>query len=181
MMRAESILKLDPGPLAATKPTMRPGDPQWPAPTSAATTAVMLGNRWRDTRPEVALRSILHRRGLRFRKRHTIALGERRWTQPDVVFPRERVAVFIDGCFWHRCPLHGTSPRSNAAYWGPKLDRNVARDQDTNDRLAALGWTVLRAWEHEAPAEVADRVYDMLRTLRRSSGQAAKASCAAGS
>jgi DNA mismatch endonuclease (patch repair protein) len=118
----------------------------------------MRANRWRDTDPEVAVRSILHRRGHRFRKRHTIRLAGRRWTQPDLVFPRERLAVFIDGCFWHRCPVHGTMPRANSAYWGPKLDRNVARDRDTEVQLASLGWTVLRAWEHEVPTEIADRV-----------------------
>lgn len=133
----------------------------------------MLGNTWRDTSPEVAVRSILHRRGLRFRKRFTIRLGARRWTQPDVVFLREKLVVFIDGCFWHRCPVHGSSPRSNTAYWGPKLDRNVARDQDTNERLAALGWVVVRAWEHDPPVDVADRVQGALEVART---QAARAS-----
>jgi DNA mismatch endonuclease (patch repair protein) len=118
----------------------------------------MLGNTWRDTKPEVALRSILHRRGRRFHKRRTISLDGRRWTQPDIVFSRARVVVYIDGCFWHRCPEHGTEPRSNSDYWGPKLDRNVARDRDTEVQLRARGWTVLRAWEHEDPAVVADRV-----------------------
>jgi DNA mismatch endonuclease, patch repair protein len=126
----------------------------------------MLANGWRDTSPEVAVRSILHRRGLRFRKRHTIKLGGRRWTQPDVVFRRERLAVFIDGCFWHRCPLHGTNPRLNTLYWGPKLDRNVRRDRDTDEQLAQLGWVVLRAWEHEAPANVADRIMAAVSAAR---------------
>src|SRR3954447_14965887 len=111
----------------------------------------------RPTKPEVAARSALHRRGLRFRKSLKIKIGER-WTQPDLAFPRTRVAVFIDGCFWHRCPEHGNSPRANSDYWTPKLDRNVARDRDTDRRLAALGWTVIRAWEHESPESVADRV-----------------------
>jgi len=134
---------------------MRRGDPQWPEPSSPPVTAVMLGNRSRDTKPEVALRSILHRRGFRFRKRHTIRLGSGRWTQPDVVFTRDRLAVFVDGCFWHMCPVHSTSPRVNSAYWGPKLDRNVARDRDTDSRLRDLGWQVVRAWEHESPEDVA--------------------------
>lgn len=129
----------------------------------------MRGNRWRDTAPEVALRSILHRQGLRFRKRYSIRLSGRRWTQPDVVFLRERLAVFVDGCFWHRCPLHGTTPRSNAAYWGPKLDRNVTRDRDTDHQLAALGWTVLRAWEHDEPGQIADRVQAALLKARANS------------
>jgi len=106
---------------------------------------------------------MLHRRGLRFRKRLTIRLAERRWTQPDAVFSRAKVVVFVDGCFWHCCPEHGSRPRINSAYWGPKLARNVARDADTDHRLAALGWTVLRAWEHEDPSVVADRVEAVVR------------------
>jgi DNA mismatch endonuclease, patch repair protein len=137
---------------------MQPGDPNWPRPTSESVSAVMKGNRWRDTDPEHAVRSALHGRGLRFRKRYTIKLGDRRWTQPDAVFTRARVVLYVDGCFWHRCPEHGTSPRANSSYWGPKLDRNVARDRDTDRQLAALGWTVVRAWEHEQPDLVADRV-----------------------
>ena len=125
----------------------------------------MLANRWRDTRPEVAVRSILHRRGRRFRKRFTIRLNDRRWTQPDIVFVRKKLAVFIDGCFWHCCPEHGTAPRTNARYWSEKLQRNVTRDRDTDVRLAALGWTVLRAWEHEPPARA-----------RRSSGRGSQPS-----
>jgi DNA mismatch endonuclease, patch repair protein len=115
----------------------------------------------RTTSPEVAVRSALHRRGLRFRKSLRIPIGER-WTRPDVAFPRARVAVFVDGCFWHRCPLHGRSPRTNSDYWGPKLDRNVARDRETDLTLAELGWTVVRAWEHEPPEAIAARVADTL-------------------
>lgn len=125
----------------------------------------MLGNTWRDTKPEVAVRSILHRRGHRFRKRLTIRLGDGRWTQPDIAFTSKRLAVFIDGCFWHRCPLHGTEPRANSQYWKPKLDRNVRRDRDTDARLEGLGWSVLRAWEHEAPEEIAGRVESALADL----------------
>lgn len=137
---------------------MKPTDPDWPQPSSSAASAVMRGNRWRDTSPEAAVRSILHRRGRRFLKRHTIRLGNRRWTQPDAVFRRARVALFIDGCFWHRCPEHGTRPSANSSYWGPKLDRNVARDRDTDAQLIAMGWLVVRAWEHEDPIEIADRI-----------------------
>lgn len=133
----------------------------------------MLGNTWRDTSPELALRSILHARGLRFRKRLTIRLGGRRWTQPDVVFTRQRIAVYVDGCFWHRCPVHGTRPKGNAAYWSPKLDRSVARDRDTDARLAALGWTVVRAWEHEEPDAVAERVVAALSASQVDAGQTA--------
>lgn len=151
--------------LVAHPPRTRPscsmmerGDPSWPTPTSPAVSSVMRGNGGRDTSPERAVRSLLHRRGLRFRTRLTIRLGRGRWTRPDLAFTRCRVAVYIDGCFWHACPDHGTRPRSNSDYWSPKLARNVARDLDTNAGLAALGWTVVRAWEHDDPTEVADRV-----------------------
>ncbi|MBK3632842.1 DUF559 domain-containing protein [Streptomyces sp. MBT97] len=73
----------------------------------------------------------------------------------DVAFPRAKVAVLIDGCFWHGCPLHATRPKSNAEWWRTKLDRNMARDRETTEHLTAQGWTVLRFWEHEAPGEVA--------------------------
>ena len=76
----------------------------------------------------------------------------------DVVFPTERIAVFVDGCFWHRCPQHGTTPTSNQSYWKTKLDRNVERDRDNDHALAQAGWLVFRAWEHEPPEAVAARV-----------------------
>ena len=142
---------------------MKATDPEWPQPSSPASSSVMRGNRGRDTSPEMAVRSILHRRGRRFLKGHTIRLGDRRWTQPDAVFTRARVVLFVDGCFWHRCPRHGTSPTANASYWRTKLDRNVARDRDTDLQLAALGWTVVRAWEHDDPVEIADRVDEAVR------------------
>jgi DNA mismatch endonuclease (patch repair protein) len=75
-----------------------------------------------------------------------------------LVFTRARVAVYVDGCFWHGCPEHGNTPRANTEYWVPKLNRNVERDQETDRRLRQLGWTVIRAWEHEAPERIADRV-----------------------
>lgn len=112
------------------------------------------------------MRSILHSQGYRFRKRLTIRLGDGRWTQPDVTFTRERLAVFVDGCFWHRCPLHGTEPRTNTDYWLPKLERNQRRDRDTTARLTTAGWTVVRAWEHEAPEEIAREVEERLLQLR---------------
>ncbi len=114
-------------------------------------------NRRRDTRPEMAVRSELHRRGLRFRRDFPVRTADR-VVRPDVVFTRWRVAVFVDGCFWHRCPEHGVEPRTNVGYWTAKLDRNVARDRAAEVSLRAEGWIVLRAWEHEDPREVADRV-----------------------
>ncbi|MEV4421947.1 very short patch repair endonuclease [Patulibacter sp. NPDC049589] len=124
----------------------------------------MRANPRRDTKPEIALRSALHRRGLRFRKDLPIRLPER-VVRPDVVFTRQRLAVFVDGCFWHCCPIHGNAPKTNTGYWGPKLQRNVDRDHAVNEQLRAAGWTVLRAWEHEQPQEVAKSVEGALRDL----------------
>jgi DNA mismatch endonuclease, patch repair protein len=117
----------------------------------------MRANRKRDTRPELALRSALHRRGLRYRLGMAIGAGGVR-VVPDLIFPSARVAVFVDGCWWHRCPEHANTPRSNTAYWLPKLARNVDRDHLVNSALAAGGWTVVRIWEHEAAAAAADIV-----------------------
>ena len=125
----------------------------------------MRRNPRRDTKPEVALRSELHRMGLRFRKDLPIRTAERT-VRPDVVFTRARLAVFVDGCFWHRCPLHGNVPRANTAYWVPKLERNVDRDRVVDAALATAGWTVLRAWEHDNVAEVATEVHVTLTRLR---------------
>jgi DNA mismatch endonuclease (patch repair protein) len=122
----------------------------------------MRANRKTGSKPEVRLRSALHRRGLRFRKNQLIRLSTLR-VRPDIVFPSRKVAVFVDGCFWHQCPEHGVSPRSNNEYWGPKLDRNVARDANVLRVLSCHGWTCVRAWEHEDIERVADRVEDVLR------------------
>jgi DNA mismatch endonuclease, patch repair protein len=116
----------------------------------------MQGNRSSDTRPEVALRSALHRRGLRFFKNKR-PLAEIR-CRADIVFPAARVVVFVDGCFWHRCPKHGVSPSVNVKYWAAKLDRNVARDRRNDRALREAGWHVIRVWEHECVDEAADHV-----------------------
>jgi DNA mismatch endonuclease (patch repair protein) len=121
----------------------------------------MRGNRGTDTRPEVALRSELYRRGYRFRKSCVPTPAVR--CRADVVFPAARLAVFVDGCFWHRCPEHGTKPSTNAGYWRAKLDRNVARDRRNERELANAGWAVIRIWEHEEVAAAADRVVAALR------------------
>lgn len=128
----------------------RPGRP---TPLDAATSARLRRQRRTATRPEMALRRELHRRGLRFRVNHHGLPG-----RPDLAFTRARVAVFVDGCFWHRCPSHGTMPRNNRDWWQAKLDRNVARDRATDAALTDLGWTVLHVWEHEALDSSADRV-----------------------
>jgi DNA mismatch endonuclease, patch repair protein len=116
----------------------------------------MSANRGSDSAPEVALRRELYRRGLRFRK-HVRPLSGMRCTG-DVVFTRQRVVVFVDGCFWHRCPIHATDPKANAEFWSAKFERNVARDRKNDTDLAEAGWTVVRIWEHEPPDEAADRV-----------------------
>jgi DNA mismatch endonuclease (patch repair protein) len=102
----------------------------------------------------------MHRHGLRFRVRVAVLAAGLR-VVPDTVFPRARVAVFVDGCWWHRCPEHGVTPKSNTAYWLPKLARNVERDREVDTALASAGWTVVRAWEHEVRAD-ADRLAAMI-------------------
>ena len=135
--------------------------PAGPVPVSDAVRDRFRGQRTRDTVPEMALRRELHRRGLRYRVDTAPVTGVRR--RADLVFTRRRVAVFVDGCFWHRCPNHGTAPRHNADWWAAKLDRTVARDRDTDQRLADAGWQVVRVWEHEPAATAADRVEAAVR------------------
>jgi DNA mismatch endonuclease (patch repair protein) len=113
--------------------------------------------RRKDSAAERALRSELHRRGRRFRVDFPVSV-EGRPPRPDVVFTRAKVAVFVDGCFWHGCPSHGGKPRRNTTYWNPKIARNIERDQEQNERLTAAGWRVLRFWEHEDPKTAADHV-----------------------
>lgn len=146
----------------------------YPHPSSPASTAVMKGNRKRDTKPERALRSSLHKVGLRFRVDHPIAAEGGRPIRADVVFPRQRVAVFLDGCFWHSCPSHGTTPRANSAYWRPKLQRNVQRDLEVNDRLARADWTVIRVWEHDDPDQAALAIHASVERLRNASTRASR-------
>ena len=124
-----------------------------PAASSEAVRATMRANRGRDTGPELAVRRALHAMGLRYRVDHPLPFDRRR--RADIAFTRVRVAVFIDGCFWHGCPEHGTTPRTNNRFWSEKIARNRARDLDTTERLEAEGWVVLRFWEHEDPRPVA--------------------------
>lgn len=137
-------------------------------PVAPETTRRMTRTAQRDNRTERALRSILHRRGLRFRIHRRLLEGSRRTV--DIAFARARVAVFIDGCFWHDCPIHGTIPTNNAAWWRAKINANVARDRDTDARLTESGWTVVRIWEHEGLSQAADRI----ETLVKADGHKAK-------
>ncbi len=121
----------------------------YPHPRDEAATKIGKANRRTNTKPEMALRSALHRCGLRFRKDHPIRLDGRRPVRPDIVFTRARVAVFVDGCFWHGCPEHQVVPKANPDYWIPKLRRNVERDREVDAALAGAGWAVVRIWEHE--------------------------------
>ena len=116
----------------------------------------MRANRRRDTKPELAIRSALHQLGMRFRVDFAPLPDRRR--RADVVFTRWRVAVYVDGCFWHGCPEHGTTPRANEGYWRDKLRRNRERDAETVADLIDAGWTVVRVWEHESPGDAAHRI-----------------------
>lgn len=117
----------------------------------------------RDTTPELALRRAAYRLGLRYRVDAPLPIRGATRRRADLLFPGARVACFVDGCFFHRCPEHGTQPRNNADWWADKLDRNVARDRDTDARLIVAGWVVLRFWEHEDPDAAARTLRDVVR------------------
>ena len=134
-----------------------------PAPSTAAAREIMQRNRRRDSRAEVVLRRALHRSGLRFRIDHPIRLASRRPVRPDIVFTRARVAVFVDGCFWHGCPAHGRTPKSNTGYWEAKIALNRDRDERQTTALGAAGWTVVRIWEHEPTESAAHAVSAAVR------------------
>ena len=135
-----------------------------PAASSDEARSRMETQRRRDTGPELALRRALWARGWRYRVDHQVLPGLRR--RADLVFVGPRVAVFVDGCFWHRCPEHGTTPRANRDWWVHKLDGNVQRDRDTDARLRAAGWLVVRVWEHETTADAVARVEQAVRCRR---------------
>ena len=133
-----------------------------PPPGPSARSANMRAIRRRDSRPELILRSLLHGMGLRYRVDYAIPMEGRR-PRADIAFTRKRVAVFVDGCFWHGCPEHGGSPKQNSGYWTAKIARNRERDAEQAERLTTLGWTVVRVWEHEDPVTVAERLRQMVR------------------
>uniref|UniRef100_UPI0012D3BD5B very short patch repair endonuclease n=1 Tax=Catellatospora paridis TaxID=1617086 RepID=UPI0012D3BD5B len=124
----------------------------------------MSRQRARDTGIEVSVRQELHRMGLRFRIHRRPLQGVRR--EADLIFTRVKVAVFVDGCFWHGCPDHATWPKNNEQFWRTKIEGNRARDVDTDARLAAAGWLTVRIWEHEKAVDAALRVAATVRDRR---------------
>ena len=134
-------------------------------PSSAAATATMRANKRRDTKPEMRLRSALHRKGWRFRVDVRLSIRGRR-VRPDILFAKRKVAVFVDGCFWHSCPQHGQVPRANAPYWQSKLTLNTDRDLGDTRALLSDGWEVVRVWEHEPTDQAVAMVEAALRSRR---------------
>lgn len=144
-----------------TMPTI--DDRSWATDFHARRT--MQANRRRDTKPELAIRRILHARGLRYRTDVRPDRSIRR--HADIVFTKAKIAVFVDGCFWHGCPEHFIPPKANADYWAQKIEGNQKRDANTNDVLKDAGWTVLRFWEHDDPASSADRIEQCWKAKRQ--------------
>ena len=136
--------------------------------SSEAIRKSMQGNHGRDTKPELAVRRLVHAAGLRYRVNARPEKDLRRTA--DLLFTRARTAVFIDGCYWHGCPKHSTIPATNKDYWEAKLLRNRSRDIETTAVLEERGWLVLRFWEHENPVAVADRVVGSVRSRRSGIG-----------
>ena len=142
-----------------------PPDGSWAS--SAANRKSMQSNRSRDTLPELAIRKLLHAEGLRYRVHRAPLKGLRR--RADIVFGPARVAVFIDGCYWHGCPEHYVPPKTNPGYWTPKIAGNMARDRDTDARLTEAGWLVLRFWAHEQSSACALQIVELVRSRRTAS------------
>lgn len=128
----------------------------------------MAAIRRKDTAAELKLRRALHALGLRYRIDWPLPFDKRR--RADIWFGPARVAVFVDGCFWHGCPKHGTMPSSNREYWEQKISRNIERDRDTDSELRKIGWEPIRIWEHEDPGKAAVRIADTVRRRRRAPG-----------
>ena len=135
-----------------------------PGPSSESVSRRMRNTRRRDTPVEIRVRTLLLEGGLHFEVERSIAGVTR--ARPDVVFSVERVAVFLDGCFWHSCPEHGTTPHANRRWGIEKLAANVERDRRHDQELGAAGWLVLRFWEHEAPEFVAEEIERRVRGRR---------------
>jgi DNA mismatch endonuclease (patch repair protein) len=132
-----------------------------PGALNAAVSAQMSRMPRASTGPELLIRRELHRRGLRFRVNHRLLPG-----RPDIAFTRVRLAVFIDGCFWHQCPQHCVMPRNNRDWWRAKLLRNVERDREKDAALARMNWLVMHFWEHEDSVDVVQRIEHVWRERR---------------
>lgn len=136
----------------------------------------MVATRRRDTAPELQLRSALHSAGLRFRVDEIPIRGLR--CRADVVFRSARVAVFVNGCFWHGCPEHATWPKHNAEWWRKKIEGNRARDERVDETLRAAGWIVMRVWEHDDVRDAARAIEQIVRSRRRRPGTSPERSSA---
>lgn len=140
-----------------------------PPPSSDGASRRLGQHKSRDTTPELAVRRALFASGLRYRVHYPVP-GRTRGSI-DIAFPALRVAVFVDGCFWHGCEDHARPSKSNSNWWASKISANRERDASTSSLLEELGWTVIRCWEHEAPAEVANRVRSVVAQKRRAAAQ----------
>lgn len=129
-----------------------------PTPLNEQVSAQMQRMPRSATQPELALRRVLHAGGLRFRVNRPDLPGT-----PDIVLSRARLAVFVDGCYWHSCPEHGGTPKNNREWWAAKLRRNVERDREKDAALEALGWLPLHFWEHEPVSAMAATVVALWR------------------
>src|SRR5215813_8811730 len=156
----------------AIPPVVPAPRPAYPHPSTAGRSANMKANRRADTKPELALRRALHALGYRYRKDYRLDLEGGVRVRPDIVFTARKVAVFVDGCFWHCCPQHGSQPAANTWYWEPKLRRNVDRDRAADAALGQAGWTVIRFWEHESIDIAVGEVVDVLARQPRRAGPA---------
>ncbi len=157
-----------PGPVVRVTPRRQNGD----MPTLETTPKIrarMSKQRSHDTSIEITLRRILHAAGFRYRVHRKPLKGMRR--EADILFGPARIAVFVDGCFWHGCPEHATWPKNNAGFWREKIEKNRARDLDTDARLAAAGWLSVRVWEHESAVEAAERIAALVRERRPGPGR----------
>ena len=135
------------------------------SPSSHEASRRMASVRQKGTQAELNLRRILHARGLRYRLHVPLLTKPRRVA--DIVFPSVRIAVFVDGCFWHGCPEHASWPKSNVVFWREKIETNRFRDADTDQRLNALGWKIVRIWEHENASDAANRIAELVDARKK--------------
>lgn len=135
------------------------------SPSSHDASRRMARVRQKGTQAEIDLRRVLHAKGLRYRLHVLLLTKPRRLA--DIVFPSAKIAVVVDGCFWHGCPEHASWPKSNADFWREKIETNRTRDADTDQRLNALGWKTVRVWEHEDAREAANRIAELVDARKK--------------